>query len=163
MAHSRDADPAPIAKLPTELVDAVAGLLDKSSLCSLALVSKSKSPSATDILYKEYVNREPPSQAPFATFLRTMCERPDLAAKIKFVDIRGWRSEFEVATGAAWRGITTIPQEEVTGKGRNGGGRPKKSSSLSGTFSLFVEAAARIGLIAKRESYPVPALKHTVK
>jgi hypothetical protein len=90
MAHSPYASQSAIAKLPTELVDAVAELLDKSSLCSLALVSKSMEPSATNNLYKEYYNLEAPSKAPFALFLRTIYERPDLAAKVKFVYIRGW-------------------------------------------------------------------------
>jgi hypothetical protein len=55
----------------------------------------------------------------------------------------------------------------------NGGRRSQKRTEgkerimpvvkRSKTFLLFVETAVNIGLIVKRESYPVPALKHTTK
>lgn len=87
--------------LPTELLDQVASLLPRSALRALALTSKKANVSAMDTLYKTYLNRTAPAKAPFHLFLRTICEGPDLAAKVKRVDIRGWRSEYEVVTGAA--------------------------------------------------------------
>jgi len=149
-----------LTTLPNELLDAVANYLDKPSLCELALACKGTTRSSTDALYKEYVNHDPPSKAPFALFLGTICKRPDLAAKVKEVDIRGCRSEFEVATGAPWKGLVINKNQKAAKKQ---GGSSQKSPPVSVTFTLFVEAAVEAKLIAKRESYPVPALKTNAK
>jgi hypothetical protein len=118
-------------------------------------------PSATKILYKAYINRESPSITPFALFLRTLCERPDLAEKVKVVKIRGWQSETDMVNGTVWRGVTTVVKEEATT--RSGRGRSYKPTDFKGGFKLFVEAAVKAGLIVDREPHPFPLLKHDLR
>jgi len=134
--------------------------LDRSSLYSLALSNKKISPSATDALYKTYVNRSAPSIAPFALFLRTVYTRPDLADKVKLIRIRGWLSECEVATGGAWRGVYETTEEQAARKIQKATSRSHQPPRVSDTFTLFVDSAMELGLIGKRESYPVPSIKH---
>lgn len=159
MADVKLFDVAPLTKLPNELLDAIASRLDKPSLCNFASTSKKTTPSATNALYRTYINREASSDAPFALFLRTVCDRPDLAAKVKFVDIGGWRSEYGVATGAAWRGIPFTEEAHNTVVKKSKDGRSRRSPSPVTDFTRFVDTAVKIGMIAKCESYSVPALK----
>jgi hypothetical protein len=86
--------------LPNKLLDVIARLLDRSTLCSLDLVCKKANVSATTALYKSYTNAESPCEAPFRLVLRTACKSPWLAMVVKSINVRGRRSEFEVATGA---------------------------------------------------------------
>ena len=95
--------------LPNELLDVIARILDQSTLYSLALVCKKINASATAALYKSYINAKSPCEAPFRLLLRTACKSPRLAALVKSINVRGWRSEFEVATGALWKGYTAFP------------------------------------------------------
>lgn len=82
------ANSIPMAKLPNELRQEIFSYLDEASLRYVALTSKKVSPSASAILYETYINHVSPSKAPFALFLRTICERPDLTARVKRVDIK---------------------------------------------------------------------------
>ena len=150
--------------MPTEVLDEVAMLLPRSALGTLALISKKTYMSATDVLYKTYLNRTAPAKAPFHLFLRTLCERPDLAARVKRVDIRGWRSEYEVATGAAWRGLKEgRPTDHVEKDGLSFSSMEKTVRGSSTERSkLFVGAAVKAGLIAKPASLLVPALKSSI-
>lgn len=77
--------PADMTALPPEILDDIARRLDKQSLVNLALTCKKIYASATGALYQSYSNRAPPAKAPFHLFLRTICERPDLAAQVKAV------------------------------------------------------------------------------
>jgi hypothetical protein len=147
-----------LIQLPNELLDAIATPLDKPSLCSFALTCRKTHPAAIDALYKDYRNPAPPSKAPFTPFLRTICERPDLAAKVKNINIRGWNAECEVATGRAWRGLTQKNAEDA--KGHVGVYKPTR---ISETLNLFVGAAVKAGLIARRESWPTLLLKTDVR
>jgi hypothetical protein len=153
-----------LTTIPTELLDKVASYLPRSSLLAFALTSKKTNISAIDTLYETYLNRTPPAKAPFYLFLRTICERPDLAAKVKKVDIRGWRSEHEVVKGAAWRGLV---EERASDKTEREG--PSFSStekvirgSSTDRFRLFVKAAAGAGIITEPASLSVPALKSSI-
>jgi hypothetical protein len=138
--------------------------LEKPSLCALALTYKRFSLSAAEVLYRTYVNRDAPSIAPFALFLRTMCTRPDLAAKVQFVFIRSWRPEHEVATGAGWRGVVSKEEEAIpTTKKASASSKSRQLPGVSETFMLFVNTAVNLGMIGKRESYPVPPLKPNTK
>jgi hypothetical protein len=151
--------PPPITILPNELLDGITAYLDQGSLNALTSTCKFTNPSATDALYRVYINRESPSEASFVPFLRTICERPDLAAKVRTLSVRGWRAECEVVTGAAWRGLT------ISGMTNNGVAKTNRRTGpctpfcAAKTFRLFIDAAVRSGLIAKRESYPKDPLK----
>ncbi|KAF2826129.1 hypothetical protein CC86DRAFT_417150 [Ophiobolus disseminans] len=150
MADDSASDAPLFTRLPNELLDAVTSHLDKASLCSFALTSKRMIASATDALYMQYNNSDPPSVAPFALFLCTLCDRLDLAAKVKMVHIRG----------AAWR-VDTVPKnEKATTKVLKEGGDPLSSSD---NFTKFVEAAVKAKMMEKRESYPVTPLKDHTK
>jgi hypothetical protein len=134
-------------------------------LRALALTCKKTNISANDVLYKTYLNRTAPANAPFYLFVRTLCERPDLAAKVKLVDPRGWRSEYEVVTGAPWRGLTQNRDvEEVEREGPSFSSTEKKvvHGSAKGRFEVFKEVAINAGLIHKPTSSATPALKSSM-
>ena len=153
-----------LLSLPTEVLDEIATFLPRSVLCALALTSKKTYHSATDVLYETYVNHTAPAKAPFYLFLRTLCERPDLAARVKRVDIRGWRSEYEVATGVAWkdlRGKGAIDRVERHGPSFSSTEKAVRGSNTERS-KLFVGAAVKAGLIAKPASLSVPALKSSI-
>jgi hypothetical protein len=164
MANAQTDGVAKFTKLPTEILDQITSLLPRSALLAFALTSKKASASATDTLYKTYLNRTAPAKAPFHLFLRTICERSDLAARVKRVDIRGWRSEYEVVTGAAWRGLTQDRKSDKVE--RNGPSFTTTEKAVRGSaterFKLFVSAAVKAGLIAKPTSLTVPALKSSI-
>ncbi|KAI4958425.1 hypothetical protein J4E86_004025 [Alternaria arbusti] len=164
MASAQTTGVASFLKLPTELLDQVASLLPRSALRALALTSKKANVSAIDTLYKIYLNRTAPAKAPFHLFLRTVCERPDLAAKVKRVDIRGWRSEYEVATGAAWRGVTEVRDVDQTEKSGPSFTSTEKSlrDSAAARSKLFVGAAVKAGIVSEPTSLSVPALKASI-
>ncbi|KNG45683.1 hypothetical protein TW65_07577 [Stemphylium lycopersici] len=96
--------------------------------------------------------------------LRTICMRPDLAEKVKRVDIHGYRSKYKVATGAAWRGLTE----------KRGGYFVEKTgpSFLSiekvvrtlyaETFKIFVDGAVKARLISQPVSLSVSAPKVSI-
>jgi hypothetical protein len=164
MAPVKSTAAASLTTIPTELLDEVASYLPHSSLLALALTSKKTNVSAIDTLYETYLNRTPPAKAPFYLFLRTICERPDLAAKVKKVDIRGWRSEHEVVKGAAWRGL--VEDRASDRIERNGPSFSSTEQVVRGSsterFKLFTKAAVRAGLITEPASLSVPALKSSV-
>ncbi|KAF3050658.1 hypothetical protein E8E11_007730 [Didymella keratinophila] len=159
--------------LPNELLDAICARLDRCSRCALALTCKATKPSATAALYKTYTNRTNPIDAPFYLFLCTLCENAELATLVKEIDIRGWRSEHEVANGLAWRPMTTCPEKEDEPLTRT---RPLFTSTerllttlrkvnpaaSQEIFQLFLSTAAKIGLVAMPDpTHPIPALKKT--
>ncbi|KAH9882802.1 hypothetical protein J1614_000168 [Plenodomus biglobosus] len=152
-----------LTTIPTKLLDEIAANLDRSSLFALSLVCKSGNISANHVLYRAYVNLEPPAKAPIHLFLRTICERPDLAAKVRRVNIRGWRSENEVAIGAPWRGMAIQSEQSASRKERKGPSYSNKDNSLRTTHaqrsSIFIEAAIKDGLITKLKQETMPALK----
>ncbi|KAI4621810.1 hypothetical protein J4E80_004183 [Alternaria sp. BMP 0032] len=164
MADAQTPGTTSFLKLPTELLDQIAGLLPRSALRALALASKKANVSAIDTLYKTYLNRTAPAKAPFHLFLRTVCERPDLAAKVKRVDIRGWRSEYEVATGAAWRGVTEVRDVDQIEKSGPSFTSTEKSvrDSAAARFKLFVGAAVKAGIVSEPTSLSVSALKASI-
>ncbi|KAI4649149.1 hypothetical protein J4E93_003463 [Alternaria ventricosa] len=164
MASAQTTGTASFLKLPTELLDQIASLLPRSALRALALTSKKANVSAIDTLYKTYLNRTAPAKAPFHLFLRTVCERPDLAAKVKRVDIRGWRSEYEVATGAAWRGVTEVRDVDQIEKSGPSFTSTEKSvrDSAAARFKLFVGAAVKAGIVSEPTSLSVSALKASI-
>jgi len=164
MASAQTPGSASFLKLPTELLDQIASLLPRSALRALALTSKKANVSATDTLYKTYLNRTAPAKAPFYLFLRTVCDRPDLAAKVKRVDIRGWRSEYEVATGAAWRGVTEVRDVDQTEKSGPSFTSTEKNvrDSVTARFKLFVGAAVKAGVVSEPTSLSASALKASI-
>ncbi|KAI4689644.1 uncharacterized protein J4E88_002999 [Alternaria novae-zelandiae] len=164
MTDAQTADTASFLKLPTELLDQIASLLPRSALRALALASKKASVSAIDTLYKTYLNRTAPAKAPFHLFLRTVCERPDLTAKVKRVDIRGWRSEYEVATGAAWRGVTEVKDVDQIEKSGPCFTSTEKivRDSATARFKLFVGAAVKAGIVSEPTSLSASALKASI-
>ena len=160
-----------LTTLPNELLDAICARLNRSARCALALACKATNSSAIAALYQTYTNRSHPSEAPFYLFLRTICENPKHAALVKVVDIRGWRSELEVATNSAWRPMVTPPEEEDEDPVRSGplftstdrpagaskGATPASSAAL---FQLFLDISVKIGLVAMPASIDhIPALK----
>lgn len=150
--------------LPTELLDQIAGILPRSALRALALTCKELQISASHLLYKTYLNRAPPAISPFSLFLRTICMRPDLAKKVKRVDVRGWRSEYEVATGAAWRGLTEkrgVDLVEKTGPSFFSTEKVVRTPYAE-MFKTFVDAAVKARLISRPTSLLVPALKASI-
>jgi hypothetical protein len=153
-----------LVDIPTELLDQIASLAPRSALCALALTLKKASVSAINSLYKSYLNRTAPAKAPFYLFLHTICERPDLAAKVKRVDIRGWRSEYKVATGAAWRGVTQISDVDQVKKNGPSFTSTEKviRGSNAGNFKLFVEVAVKARLIVRPASPSVPTLESSI-
>jgi hypothetical protein len=148
MAGDQSSGGSLITTLPNELLNETSSLIDKPSLLYFALTSTKVNLSATDILYRTYINRRSPSIAPFALFLRTLCERPDLAKKVRVVKIRGWQSETEIVNGTAWRGVTTVAEEDTVT--RSGRGRSYKPTDFKGNSKLFVEVAVKAGLIVER-------------
>lgn len=162
MAHSEILG---LIHLPIELLDAIMAFLDRPSYCALALTCKATRTSASEALYATYINRDAPSKAPFHLFLRTLCERPVLAAMVRGLDVRGWRSEFEVATGAAWQGVTK-PREEDKKRPMRTGPVFVSTSRLATTTprasKLFEQTAVSLGLNPPNSTSPVPALKKTV-
>ncbi|KAI1516780.1 hypothetical protein Ptr86124_003717 [Pyrenophora tritici-repentis] len=153
-----------LLSMPTEVLDEIATLLPRPALHALALTSKKTYNSAVDMLYKTYLNRTKPAKAPFYLFLRTLCERPDLAAKVKRVDIRGWRSEYEVVTRAAWRGVREVrPTDHVERSGPSFSSTEKAvRGSSSDRLKLFSGAALKAGVIAEPAPPTVLALKSSV-
>ncbi|KAF9701294.1 hypothetical protein EKO04_000091 [Ascochyta lentis] len=151
--------------LPNELLDAIVALLDQPSHYALALTCKATNPSASGALYSTYTNRDAPSKAPFHLFLRTLCERSELAAMVKRLDIRGWRSEFEVATGAPWQGLTEPRKQDKTRSQRTGPlfvSTSRPVTTVPKSYKLFEETAVEIGLISPHEFPSISTLKKTV-
>ncbi|KAI8943463.1 hypothetical protein NX059_001469 [Plenodomus lindquistii] len=153
---------AGLTTIPQELLDKIAAHLDRSALLALALTSKSGNVSANIVLYRAYVNLEPPAKAPIHLFLRTICERPDLAEKVREVSIRGWRSEYEMATGLAWRG-TIGRSEDTVGWERKGPVYSNKDNTVRTTHAqrsrIFLDAAVGSGLISRPKVDTAPPLK----
>jgi hypothetical protein len=164
MANAQVIGAISLMDIPTELLDQITRLLPRSALRALALTSKTANKSATEVLYKVYLNRTAPAKAPFYLFLRTLCERPELAAKVKRVDIRGWRSEYEVATGAAWRAVTEVRDVDQIEKSRPSFTSTETTIRGSATqrFQIFVKAAVEAKLITRPASLSVPALKSSI-
>ncbi|KAH6642549.1 hypothetical protein C7974DRAFT_104282 [Boeremia exigua] len=159
------AEPHGVLRLPNELLDAVVVYLDQPSLCALVLTCKLTKRSATEALYTAYINRDAPSKAPFHLSLRTLCESSELCAMVKEMDIRGWRSEFEVATGLPWSGVTKTKEGDKVRSSRTG--PVFVSTSVSSTtkerpLKLFENTAMKIGLLSVHNTLPVKPLKKTV-
>lgn len=164
-----------LVALPNELLDAICDRLDRSSRYALTLTCTATKPSATTALYETYINGSHPSDAPFCLFLRTICENPGLAALVKQVNIRGWRSELEVATGSAWRPTLTGLGKEGKRPARKGPlfistdvsstTAAKRGSATSGDmFQLFLNTAVKVGLIAMPAStHLIPNLKKSAQ
>jgi hypothetical protein len=156
-----------LTSLPNELLDAICARLTRSARCALALACKATKPSATAALYKVYTNRSAPWDAPFHLFLRTICEKPEYGVLVKEVDIRGWRSEQEVATHSEWRPTVTRPIEEDELPVRTGPqftsterGLKNLSVRAADNFKLFLDTAINLGLVAVPASTDhIPALK----
>ncbi|KAF1833912.1 hypothetical protein BDW02DRAFT_551522 [Decorospora gaudefroyi] len=164
MAEAQPTGAANLMSLPTEVLDQIARRLSRPELYALALTCRKTKKSAIDVLYKAYQNREPPAKAPFYLFLRTICERPTLAVKVKRVDIRGWRSEYEFAAGKPWRGL--MEKRGVEEVERNGpvytNTEKVVRSSTAEMAKHFVNAATAGGLIAKPATLSVSALKSSM-
>lgn len=150
-----------------EPLDTVVALLNRLSHRALALTCKTINTSATAALYATCTNREAPSDAPFDLFLRTLCERPDfdLAVMVRGLDIRGWRSEFEVATGATWQGMTKLREQDKVRANRAGPlfvstTRPKTTTLK--LLKLFEQIATQVGLLPDHDTSSIPALQKTV-
>ncbi|KAJ8113532.1 hypothetical protein OPT61_g4361 [Boeremia exigua] len=157
--------PLTLLHLPNELLDAIVTFLDQSALCSFALTCKKTELSASEALYATYTNRDAPSKAPFHLFLRTLCNNPEVAFMVKELDVRGWRSEFEVATGLAWSGVTQAREEDKIRSSRSGPvfvSTTKPAATKSKALSLFEDTAVRIGLLPVCDDPSVPPLKKTV-
>ncbi|RMZ67202.1 hypothetical protein GMOD_00001092 [Pyrenophora seminiperda CCB06] len=90
------------------------------------------------MFYTESISTAP-AKAPFYPFLRKLRERPNLAARIKCVDIQGWRSE-----------LTDHVKRDGT-----------SFSSTEGS-KLFVETAVRAGLLAKSVLLSVSTLQSSI-
>lgn len=138
--------------------------LDQTSLCALALTSKATKLSASEALYRTYTNRDAPSKAPFHLILRTLFESPELSAVVKELNIRGWRSEFEVATGLKWAGVTEIREDKLQ-PSRTGPVFVSTSTSTNPrtkSLKLFEEVAVKIGILSSYDAAAVPRLKKTV-
>lgn len=155
-------EPLGLCYLPVELLDAIVTFLDQQSLCALILTCKATKNSASQALYTTYVNRDAPSKKPFHLFLRTLCESPELAAMVKALDIRGWRSEFETATGLPWVGITKDRPCDNLPSGRAGplfSSTNKTATKTSVPRKLFEKTAVTLGLVPEPVSSSTPSLK----
>ncbi|KAH9867645.1 hypothetical protein IAQ61_008239 [Plenodomus lingam] len=152
-----------LSTIPTELLDGIASYLDCSALLALSLSCKSGNVSANIVLYRTYVNLEPPAKAPMYLFLRTICERPDFAEKVREVNVRGWRFEYEVAIGAAWKGMTIQSEHSATQQERKGPLYANKDKAGRTTHvqrtKIFLDAAVMSGLITRPKEETIPALK----
>ena len=158
-------EPLGLLYLPVELLGSIVALLEQSSLRALALTCKATKTFASKALYATYANRDAPSKAAFQLFLRTLCENADLAAMVKGLDIRGWRSEFEIATGLSWPGVTKTRENDKVRSKRIGPifvSTNRAAASVPKPLKLFEETAVKIGLIPQYSSPSVPALKKTV-
>ena len=148
--------------LPNELLGRISAPLHGADLHALALVCKKTTASANVALYKSYVNAEAPFDAPFRLFLRTICKPPSLAALVKLVDVRGWRSELEVAKGAPERGYTVLsglskPQMVRRSKA-SFAFFDRMSKTKTKDCTLFLETAMRIGLVQTTSSTAIAHL-----
>ncbi|KAH6642790.1 hypothetical protein C7974DRAFT_447583 [Boeremia exigua] len=155
---------ARLDNLPNEILDGIAAQLDRSTLYALTLVCKKTAASATIALYSTYANVDPPSVAPFSLFLRTLCEVPRLAALVTTVKVRGWRSEYEVANGVAWRGVEPLKNTDEVMPQRSKPMLASANKSLNAAqnkFDLFHRAAVRAGLV-KPGSHSTAPLKSTL-
>ena len=104
-----------ITRLPNELLDGIFSGLGVTQLHALSLACRATTAAANNALYQKYTNyRQDDDKVivmdkPPRLFLRTLCERPDLAAKVKKVDIMGWETEHNVAQ--------RLLQESASGRG----------------------------------------------
>lgn len=152
-----------LTTIPAELLDEIATYLDRSSLFALSLVCKSGNLSANHVLYRAYVNLEPPAKAPIHLFLRTICERPDLAAKVRRVNVRGWRSEHEVAIRAPWRGMANQREQSASRQEQKCPSYSNMDKPLRTTHAqrsrIFIDVAIKSGLITRPKQETMPPLK----
>jgi hypothetical protein len=151
--------------LPVELLDAIVAFLDHKSLCALVLTCKATKNSASQALYATYINREAPSKRPFHLFLRTLCESTELAAMVKILDIRGWRSEWETATGIPWAGVTMARETDRPMSSRIGpefASKTGPAKKVTEPLRLFEETAIKLGLILPPLSSSTPALQKSI-
>jgi hypothetical protein len=154
--------PLDLCCLPTELLDAIAAVLDQQSLCALVLTCKATKDSSSQALYATYINRDAPSKAPFHLFLRTLCESSQLAAMVRALDIRGWRSEWEAATGSSWAGVTKVLESDGSRSSRTGPlfvSVTRSATKAPKPLKLFEETAVKLGLITQPLSSSTPALQ----
>jgi hypothetical protein len=102
--------------LSNELLDEITAYVNQGNyrdrrddLYSLALVCRKTKPSAYEALYKSYINLD--DEGSFSQFLSTVVDRPDLAEKVKYVSVRGWKKE-----GASFvRDLEAIPKLQQYG------------------------------------------------
>jgi hypothetical protein len=83
-----------LATLANELLGGIASYLGQSDLYSFALICRNTKASGYEALYQVYENIH--DDRPFALFLRTLCQRTDLAEKVKGVRVRAWGTERRV-------------------------------------------------------------------
>lgn len=158
-------EPLGLCYLPVELLDAIVAYLDQQSLCALVLTCKATKRRASQGLYRRYVNRDAPSKRPFYLFLRTLCESPELAAMVRVLDIRGWRSEWETATGIPWAGVTNVHKSDPPNTSRTGPEFISVTRSVKRAtkpLKLFEETAVKIGLVSQPSTSSTPALQKSV-
>lgn len=104
-----------------------------------------------------------PIESALSLVLAHLCESAELSAMVKELDIRGWRSEFEVATGLEWAGVTET-RENQSHLSHSGPVFVSTSTFIPRTepLKLFEETAVKLGILPTNDAATVPRLKKTV-
>ncbi|KAF2798075.1 hypothetical protein K505DRAFT_372026 [Melanomma pulvis-pyrius CBS 109.77] len=162
-----EAPPTPLvsrglASLANEILDNIFSHLDTLDLHALSLTCRATTAAANNASYKSFTNYRKGSaniaavDRPLHLFLRTLCERPDLAVKVKKMVVLGWESEYEVAKNLDedMGEQRSKPADGAIKAERACDGAISDANDLqtSATFQLFINAAMDSQLI-RRENW----------
>ncbi|KAF3034887.1 hypothetical protein E8E12_003764 [Didymella heteroderae] len=81
---------------------------------------------------------------------------------VRVLDIRGWGSEWEAATGSQWAGVTTVDEPESSRTGPLFVSVTRSATKTSSSLKLFEDTAVRLGLISQPLTISTPALQKSV-
>jgi hypothetical protein len=145
--------PQGLARLPNELLDNIFSHLDTPELHALSLTCRNATAAANNVMYMGYANHTYGPNGILTVgkhlypFLRTLCERPDLAAKVKSMVMMGWETEFDMARKHKqfpWLGYGT-PLRDLTNSVVCSNDEPRTD------LQLFLNAAMTSKLIPRQD------------
>ncbi|KAF2729896.1 hypothetical protein EJ04DRAFT_527439 [Polyplosphaeria fusca] len=180
---ARTSEQGLLPSLPYELLAAVCEYLDPPSLRALSLTCRKAVLPANDVLYQGYNNLSS-GRKRLHLFLRTLVQQPELAAKIKSIELSGWVTETELEEGRSrvwneqleditspressrWSDVANIksnaiPARDMFSRARTVNRVDRTNDDLE-LFALFLDAAQNLGFVSRDREYD-PGIYRTRK
>jgi hypothetical protein len=149
-------------RLPNELLDHIFSHLDTPELHALSLTCRNATAAANHVMYMGYANFKYGPHGILTVgkhlylFLRTLCRRPDLAAKVKSIVMMGWETELDMAKKyerCNWLGYAKPLHSNIT----------PNDEDPTADFQLFLNAAMDSNLVPRQDWNSVLQLPRSLK